>query len=229
MVIETALPHGSKRLTIVNADRPVTRSQQVRVRRGRPRRTPRPAQVPPLARTSTTSAAPALRADLRATRVLPDADRGRDPPRPRRRDGGRLDAAARADRAGQRQRHEDAAADRGGHPDLRYAPLRADRRLGRRPRRIGAAPGPAGSRPSASRAMWPTTRPPSPAPCARIAGPKLVALPRLEPGQLHRRRRRSPARAGRTRHADPRIGSCSGPTWPRTGRVLEAAYDDAKA
>ena len=116
-------------------------SHRPRLRRGRPRGAARPAQDPPLGVFLRRRGLGPVRADLRAARVLPDPHRGRDPPRPRRRDGGRLDRRPDPDRAGQRQLLQDAAADRGRPGAVRDAALRPDRRLAHDPRGVGADPG----------------------------------------------------------------------------------------
>ena len=160
-----------------------------------------------------------LRADLPASRVLPDPHRGRDPPRPRRRDGGRLARAPDPDRAGQRQRREDPAADRGGALAITAASItcRSTSRTvpsRRRPRQLVRA-----------------------FPALRVTGLR---------GRLPRQpRRRSPRGSGgrssvvflgsslgnyepeaaagllgtrRPRDGPGRPASCSAPTWPRTPR-----------
>ena len=79
-----------------------------------------------------------LRADLRSARVLPDPDRGRHPPRTRRRDGRRLgvrpgDLVELGSGSSSKTRRLIAA----GLRAYGSAPLRPDRRLGRDPRRVG--------------------------------------------------------------------------------------------
>ena len=138
-------PHvrPTRRLTIVEAGDSLRRGAR-RLRRGRPRRASGRGPRRSPAGTSTTTAGSRLFEQIcRAPRVLPDPDRGRDPPRARRRDGRRL---GRADPAmielGSGSADEDPAADRGGARRLRPAPLRADRRLGDDPRGVGPGAGP---------------------------------------------------------------------------------------
>ena len=210
--------HESKRLTIVSLSG-TARAHHGRVRRGRPRRA---------ARADPRSLPWQYFYDEHGSRLfericgLPEYYLTRTEDAilrdHARRDGGGLvrGAAADLDRAGQRQRRQDPAADRGGacRRTARSTTSRSTSRRRSSKNRRGRWC--AGSRRCASPATSPITRPPCRSRRRRSTGRSSWSSSGSSLGNYSTEE--AVALLGQVAGSwGPTIASCSGPTWPRTG------------
>ena len=169
----------------------------------------------------------ALRADHRAARVLPDPGRARDPRHPLGRDPRRRRLPADADRArfrAQRRRPATCSTAMGEAGCLEtFVPVDISEEITRETAAslVEDYPGLDGARPRLRLRAGPRADP------GRPSGGRLVAFLGGTIGNLypdHAPRLPLPDRgAARARTT----GSCSAPTWSRTPRRLEPAYDDS--